>query len=54
MLTAECDEVIPRASAERLNASFAKGIASLVVIPGVGHNTISGNAQYLDLMRAAL
>ena len=54
LLGAEIDEVIPRASTERLNAAFAKGIASLVIIPGVGHNTISNTTQYLDAMRAAL
>jgi len=54
LLGAEFDEVIPRVSTERLNAAFAKGIASLVIIPGVGHNTISNAAQYLDAMRAAL
>jgi pimeloyl-ACP methyl ester carboxylesterase len=54
LLGAEFDEVIPRASTERLNAAFAKGIASLVIIPGTNHNTISNAAQYLDAMRAAL
>lgn len=54
ILQAEHDEVIPGASTERLNATFAKGVASLVVIRGVGHNDISDTAQYLDTMRAAL
>lgn len=54
VLRAEHDEVIPRASTERLTARFAKGIASLVVIRGTGHNTISEPAQYLDAIRAAL
>ena len=54
LLEAEHDEVIPRASTERLTARFAKGIASLVVIRGTGHNTISEPAQYLDTIRAAL
>ena len=54
LLVAEFDEVIPRANTERLNAAFAKGVASLVIIPGAGHNTISSTAQYLDTMRAAL
>ena len=54
LLAAEHDEVIPRASTERLQAAFAQGIASLVVIRGVGHNTISNSARYLDTMRAAL
>ena len=54
LLGAEFDEVIPRASTERLNAAFAKGVASLVIIPSAGHNTISNSIQYLDAMRAAL
>jgi uncharacterized protein len=54
LLGAEFDQVIPRASTERLNAAFAKGVASLVMIPGVGHNTISHPAQYLDAMRTVL
>ncbi|MES2757857.1 MAG: alpha/beta fold hydrolase [Pseudomonadota bacterium] len=54
ILQAEDDEVIPRASTERLNATFAAGVAKLVVIRGAGHNSISDTAQYLDAMRAAL
>jgi len=54
LLAAEFDEVIPRASTERLSAAFAKGVATLVIIPGAGHNTISDAAQYLDAMRSAL
>ena len=54
LLGAELDEVIPRANTERLNAAFAKGVASFVIIPGVGHNTISNTDQYIDAMRAAL
>jgi pimeloyl-ACP methyl ester carboxylesterase len=54
LLAAEFDEVIPRASTERLSAAFAKGVASLVIIPGVDHNTISDTAQYWEAMRAAL
>jgi pimeloyl-ACP methyl ester carboxylesterase len=54
LLGAEFDEIIPRASTERLNTAFAKGVASLVFIPGVDHNTISSAPQYLDAMRAAL
>jgi pimeloyl-ACP methyl ester carboxylesterase len=54
LLGAEFDEVIPRASTERLSAAFSKGVASLVIIPGVGHNTISNSEQYLNAMRAAL
>jgi pimeloyl-ACP methyl ester carboxylesterase len=54
LLAAEFDEVIPRASTERLSAAFAKGVASMVIIPGVDHNAISNTAQYWDAMRTAL
>jgi pimeloyl-ACP methyl ester carboxylesterase len=54
ILQAEHDEVIPGERTERLNATFTSGVASLVVIRGVGHNDISNTAQYLDALRAAL
>jgi pimeloyl-ACP methyl ester carboxylesterase len=54
ILQAERDEVIPGRHTELLAAAFAKGIASRVVIRGVGHNDISGNPEYLDAIRAAL
>ena len=54
LIVAGQDEVIPRASTERLYAHFAKGVASLQVIPGTGHNTISGSPQYLEAIRAGL
>jgi pimeloyl-ACP methyl ester carboxylesterase len=54
IVRAEHDEVIPRASTERLHASFAAGVATQVVIRGAGHNSISESAQYLDAMRAML
>lgn len=46
LLAAEQDEVIPRASTERLAASFRPGVARLQVIPGTGHNTISLSPAY--------
>jgi pimeloyl-ACP methyl ester carboxylesterase len=54
LIAAENDEVIPRASTERLYTHFAKGVATLQVIPGVGHNTISASPQYLEAIRAGL
>lgn len=41
ILAAERDEVIPRASSEALYRSFRPGLATLHVVPGVGHNDIS-------------
>lgn len=54
LLAAEHDEVIPRSSTEELHEHFAKGVAALKVIPGVGHNSISDSPEYLKLMEQGL
>jgi pimeloyl-ACP methyl ester carboxylesterase len=51
IIVAGDDEVIPRASTERLRTRFTKSVVSYVVVPGVGHNTISNNLEYLQLLR---
>lgn len=51
ILAAERDEVVPRASTERLHGRFAPGVATLQVIAGVGHNTISASPAYSDALR---
>jgi pimeloyl-ACP methyl ester carboxylesterase len=48
------DEVIPRASTERLFARFAPGVASMKTIEGVGHNDIGDSGRYLRVIQAAL
>jgi len=53
LIAAEFDEVIPGASTSRLLANFNRGVASLTVIPGTGHNTISGSPAYLEALRGA-
>jgi pimeloyl-ACP methyl ester carboxylesterase len=53
VVAAEHDEVIPRWSTDRLHARFAQGVARFVILPGTGHNTISMNPLYLDVMRGA-
>ncbi len=50
IIAAGDDEIIPRASTERLRTRFKPGIATYIVIPGVGHNTISDSADYLRLI----
>lgn len=45
------DEVIPRSSTERLRTRFKSGLASYVVVPGVGHNSISDSPDYLPLLQ---
>ena len=54
IVQAEHDEVIPASHTEALAAAFAKGVASRVVIRGVGHNDISAKPEYLDAIRAHL
>ena len=46
VIAAEHDEVIPRASTERLLARFAPGIATLKVIPDADHNSVSDQPEY--------
>ena len=47
LIAAEHDEIIPRASTEDLYRRFAPDIASLRVIPDVGHNTLSASPLYI-------
>lgn len=54
LVSAQNDEIIPRASTEDLYARFTEGVASLQVIPGVGHNTISQSPLYLEALRTGL
>jgi pimeloyl-ACP methyl ester carboxylesterase len=48
LLAASDDEVIPRASTQRLLGNFPQGVAVLRVVPDSGHNSISERAQYLQ------
>jgi len=54
IVAAEHDEVIPRASTEKLVKRFGKGVASFKVVPGAGHNTVSDSPVYLEALKAAL
>lgn len=51
VIVAEHDEVIPRASTEALYARFREGVASLEVVAGADHNTITDSAEYIPLLR---
>jgi len=51
LLAAARDRVVPRSSTEELYRHFARGIASLLVIPGVDHGSIVDSAGYLDALR---
>jgi uncharacterized protein len=50
LLLAEHDEVIPRASTEKLLTRFAAGRATLHLVPGTGHNDISLAPGYTRLL----
>jgi pimeloyl-ACP methyl ester carboxylesterase len=47
LVAAAEDELIPARSAEALLASFPEGVASLRVIAGTGHNTISLSPEFI-------
>ena len=54
IIVAEQDEIVPRASTDRLRTRFKNDIVSYVVVPGTGHNTISDSADYLSLLKATI
>ena len=54
LIAAQNDEVIPSASTEALYKHFAQSLATLTVIPAVGHNNISESPQYIPAMRGTL
>jgi pimeloyl-ACP methyl ester carboxylesterase len=53
VLAAERDEVIQAWSTQRLMSRFQPGVASMRVIPGVGHNTISESPEYTAALQWA-
>lgn len=50
ILVASDDEVIPRSSSDRLRTRFRAGLASYILIPGVGHNTIQDAPNYWRIL----
>lgn len=50
LIAAEHDEVIPGSSTRRLYSHFAKGVASMQVISGTGHNSISDSPEYFKAL----
>jgi uncharacterized protein len=54
LIAAENDEVIPRASTERLLTRFPAGRASMTIIAGVGHNDIGTASTYIPTLQSAL
>lgn len=54
LLAAGQDDIIPVSSTEKLYGHFAKGVATLKVLPGVGHNSISDSPDYFKLIEDGL
>jgi pimeloyl-ACP methyl ester carboxylesterase len=54
IIAAQNDEVIPRASTEKLFARFPSGVAAMKVIADVGHNDIGARGEYINAIQAAL
>ena len=51
IIAAEHDEIVPRESTELLLSRFKSGLASLEVVAGTGHNTISYRAEYMQRLK---
>jgi pimeloyl-ACP methyl ester carboxylesterase len=52
LIAAERDDVVPRASTDRLHARFDQGVATLRVIPGADHNFGDDHPEYVRLLRS--
>jgi len=53
IIVAGDDELVPRASSDRLRTRFRNGVVtSYVVLPGFGHNTIQNAPGYWNLLNA--
>ncbi len=52
VIAAEFDEVIPLKNTRNLLDSFPQGIATLIVVHNTGHNSISGNREYINALRS--
>jgi pimeloyl-ACP methyl ester carboxylesterase len=50
LIAAEHDEVIPLHSTESLYRHFKPGVATLTIVKGVGHNSVSESADYIPLL----
>jgi uncharacterized protein len=54
LIAAQDDQVIPLASTESLYKHFPRALATLSVIRGVDHNSISESLEYIPLLSGAL
>lgn len=53
LLVAERDEIVPMGSSQRLLSHFSDGVATMQVIRGAGHNTISDMPAYIPALQWA-
>ena len=51
MIVAEDDEIIPRSSTQRLQTRFLKTAVTYVVVRHAGHNSISDDPRYMQLLQ---
>ncbi|MGV8919269.1 MAG: alpha/beta hydrolase [Pseudomonas sp.] len=54
LIVAQDDEIIPRSSSDELLSHFKHGVATMQVIAGKDHNTISDSPEYLKLIGKGL
>jgi uncharacterized protein len=50
IIVAGDDELVPRSSSDRLRTRFREGLATYLVVPGFGHNTIQDCPGYWALL----
>jgi len=53
IIAAEGDESIPRTSTEALAAQFRSGVATLKMVAGADHNSISASPEYVRMLAEA-
>lgn len=53
LIAAQHDEIIPARSTEQLLSHFEQGVATMKVIEGVNHNSISDSASYIPALQWA-
>ena len=54
IVEAENDDVIPKLNTWKLYTHFARGVATIKVIPGANHDTITANPQFIATLRGGL
>lgn len=52
LIAAERDEIVPAACTKRLLGAFPPGVATLTVVAGADHNSISESPDYLAALRS--